>query len=222
MGGVSRRRAAFVAVLFGAMVLSACGSGTSAGGPTGGTQTQVAGGQGTTGAASPSTSSSGGHSGHSGHPHSDPYPALCRKIDPADAAALFSKPIGAMTSGGTSDCQFAPRGSLDDTQALKVFLRIHDADKTLFDHIGDISYGRFRPLHGLGYTAKWGSTKDSAPTVVDVRKGVFTCTVIPPSDLSVLAVDHAGVAAHRAMTTTTAAAFAGKIGQLCRDVFSKH
>ncbi len=133
---------------------------------------------------------------------------------------LFRRPIGPMHTGGSSDCQFSPSGSTDDTDTLKVYLRIGDADKTLYDHVGDISYGTFQPLTGVGYQAKWGSYPHSAPTIVDVRHGHFTCSVIPPYAIEVLTLPHAGSATDPTVARTAAQAYATQIAQLCHDVFA--
>jgi hypothetical protein len=150
--------------------------------------------------------------------HADPYPALCRRIDPADAQRLFRVRLGLMTTGGSSDCQFAPRGSTSDLETVRVYLRIHDGDKTLYDHVGDIDYGTFRELDGLGYQAKWAAGPGTAPTVVDVRDGSFTCTVIPPSDPEVTALRTSGGAGSH-VAPAQAASYALEIGALCRDIF---
>ncbi len=172
------------------------------------------------------------HSTHPSTPHSskptgprptqDPYPALCRLIAVPDAQSLFSRPLGPMTTGGGSDCQFAPRGTASDADILKVYLRLDDGDKTLFNHVGDISYGRFTPLTGLGYQAKWGSQGFGPPTVVDVRSGSFTCTVIPPSNEAATTLDHPGQETDAPIDRSASTAFARSIGLLCRDIFRAH
>jgi hypothetical protein len=154
------------------------------------------------------------------HPVRDPYPALCRLIAVPDAQRLFRKPLGQMTTGGGSDCQFAPRGSFSDADTLKVYLRRGDGDKTLFNHIGDIGYGRFTPLTGLGYQAKWASQRFIPITVVDVRKGSFTCTVIPPQNEAVTTLAHPGRATDQPVPRPIATAFARAVGTLCSDIFS--
>ncbi len=125
-----------------------------------------------------------------------------------------------MTTGGASDCQFAPKGSESGIRTLNVYLRLHDGDKTLYDHVGDISYGTFRALTGLGYQAKWGSSGGGPPTVVDVRSSPFTCTVIPPTTEDDLTLDHPGLATDAPIDPAVAAAFARALGRLCTDIFA--
>src|SRR5580698_2661741 len=67
---------------------------------------------------SSSASTSSGLPATTKPPAKDPYPALCRKIDPRHAQALFTKPLAPMTTGGSSDCQFTPKGPVDDTDTL--------------------------------------------------------------------------------------------------------
>ena len=102
-----------------------------------------------------------------------------------------------------------------------MFLRIDDSDKgLLYNHVGDISYGRFAPQSGLGYQAKMGTTPRSPPTVVDVRHGNFTCTIIrrPRSPISPSRTP--AVPSTRPSPEGAAQAYARKIGELCRDVFA--
>ena len=149
--------------------------------------------------------------------HHDPYPALCRKIAPAHVQALYRRPLAPMQLGGSSDCSFKPTGSTSDSDSLKVYLRIKDADKMLFNHIGDIDYGTFTAMDGLGGPAKWARRPGSPPTAVDVRRGSFSCTVIPPADLGVMRITTVG---GTSVAVPAAAAYARLAARICTDVLA--
>jgi hypothetical protein len=92
---------------------------------------------------------------------------------------LFSGPVAPIQLGGTSDCAFFPMGGNALINGVRVFLRIDDGDQTLWKHRGDRPYGAFRVLLGTTVRAKWGYLSGRLPSVVDARRGAFTCTVIP-------------------------------------------
>jgi hypothetical protein len=167
----------------------------------------------TTPVTSPVTTTAGGHP--------DPYPALCRAIAPSDVQALFSRPLAALVLGGSSDCSFAPKRSFSDTETLRVYLRLHDADQTLWQHIGDIDYGTFAPLTGVGDQAKWAHRAGTGPTVVDVRTGTFTCTVVPASEPAAITMRPSGAGASAGHVPVAAARrYAVEVARICTDVFA--
>jgi len=143
------------------------------------------------------------------------YHRLCRSIQARHVRALFTRPAAPVKLGGSSDCTFYPRGGSQFVDAVQVYLRIDDGDRTLWEHRGDRSYGRFRPLTGAGVRAKWGYEGGRLPSVVDARKETFTCTVIPDAGGRRFAsVSGAPPAAART--------FAGRLVALCVDVFAAY
>ena len=97
---------------------------------------------------------------------------------------------------------------------VKVFLRIDDGDRTLWAHRGDRSYGTFRWLTKTGRLAKWGYQGGRLPSVVDARRGSFTCTLIP--------VGTAGLATPAGPALTAARSYARRLLALCDDVYAAH
>lgn len=140
------------------------------------------------------------------------YHKLCRSIQPRHVRALFTKPVAPIQLGGSSDCAFSPRGGQALLDGVRVFLRIDDGDKTLWNHVGDRPYGRFR---ALGATAKWGYESGRLPSVLDARSGTFTCTVMPSGSGSTYATG-SGAA------LTAARAYAARLLALCDDVFAAY
>ncbi|HST18448.1 MAG TPA: hypothetical protein VLK36_12325 [Gaiellaceae bacterium] len=140
------------------------------------------------------------------------YRKLCRAIHPQHVRALFTGPVAPIRLGGSSDCAFSARGATPELDGIRVFLRIDDGDQTLWKHVGDRSYGTFRWLATTGRRAKWGYEGGRLPSVVDARRGTFTCTLIPAGEKG-LAVPHgAPIAAARE--------YARRLLALCDDVFA--
>lgn len=139
------------------------------------------------------------------------YRKLCRSIKAQHVQPLFRAPVGPIRLGGNADCAFAARGGDPDVAGIKVFLRIDDGDRTLWSHRGDRSYGTFRRL---AVNAKWGYLGGRLPSVVDVRRGAFTCTVIP--------IGTTGLAIPPGAPRTAARAFARRLLAVCGDVFAAH
>lgn len=143
------------------------------------------------------------------------YRKLCRGIRVQHVRALFAAPVAPIQLGGSSDCAFFPRGGSALVDGIQVFLRIDDGDQTLWKHIGDHPYGRFRVLTGVGNRAKWGYDGGRLPSVVDARRGTFTCTLIPGDD-------SAKFTRFTGSDVTAAGAFARRLVQLCADVFAAY
>jgi hypothetical protein len=143
------------------------------------------------------------------------YRKLCRSIQARHVRALFTMPVAPIQLGGSSDCAFHPRGGQALLDGVRVFLRIDDGDKSLWDHRGDRPYGRFRTLSGAGRQAKWGYQSGRLPSVVDARKGTFTCTVMPSGSGSTYATGSGTPLA-------AARAYAGRLVALCADVFAAY
>jgi len=102
------------------------------------------------------------------------YHKLC-----GDQAATFARSSlagAADPARRPSDCAFFPRRNAL-TNGIRVFLRIDDGDQTLWS-TGDHPYGTFA-AGGDRARAKWGYQSGRLPSVVDARRGAFTCTVIP-------------------------------------------
>jgi hypothetical protein len=166
------------------------------------------------GSTAPSAASSIGPHRTSAPPSEAVYRKLCRAVQAKHIRALFRVPVAPIQLGGASDCRFLPRGGNAD-DGVRMFLRIDDGDQTLWKHIGDRSYGKFRPLSGAGDRGKWGYFSGRLPSVVDARSGTFTCTLIPggtdtrftPSTGSPL---------------IAARSFARRLLRLCADVFAAH
>jgi hypothetical protein len=153
---------------------------------------------------------------HAGPAPSDAeYHKLCRAIRPAHVRALFTAPAAPIQLGGTSDCAFFPRGGNALTNGVRVFLRIDDGDQTLWKHRGDHPYGTFRSLMGIAARVKWGYESGRLPSVVDARRGTFTCTVIPTVG---------GTKFTPSPGTAIAAArrYAQRLSLLCGDVFAAY
>jgi hypothetical protein len=143
------------------------------------------------------------------------YHKLCRAIRPVHVRALFTTPVAPMQLGGSSDCAFFPKGSNGLTNGVRVFLRIDDGDQTLWKHRGDRPYGRFRSLVGITVRAKWGYLSGRLPSVVDARRGTFTCTVIP-------IVGGARFTPLPGTALTAARRYAERLVALCGDVFAAY
>ena len=141
------------------------------------------------------------------------YRKLCKAIEPQHVRALFNRPMAPIQLGGSSDCAFSPRG--DAADEVQVFLRIDDRDQTLWKHLGDRPYGTFRPLTMPGRRAKWGYEGGRLPSVVDARRGAFTCTLIP------LEGGH-GLAVPTGAPLAAARTFAQRLLALCGDVFAAY
>jgi hypothetical protein len=140
------------------------------------------------------------------------YRKLCRAIKAKDVRPLFTAALAPVELGGSSDCAFFTRGSTAD-EGVRVYLRIDDGDQTLWKHIGDRSYGKFRSIAGAGDRAKWGYLGGSLPAIVDARKGTFTCTVIPEAGGT-------GFASRAGSPLVAARSFAQRALRLCVDVFA--
>ena len=97
---------------------------------------------------------------------------------------------------------------------VKVFLRIDDGDRTLWAHRGDRSYGTFRWLSKTGRLAKWGYQGGRLPSVVDARRGSFTCTLIP--------VGTTGLAIPSSPALAAARSYARRLLAVCDDVYAAH
>jgi hypothetical protein len=143
------------------------------------------------------------------------YRKLCRSIEARHVRALFTEPVAPIQLGGSSDCAFYPRGGQALLDGVRVFLRIDDGDKTLWNHVGDRPYGRFRTLGGVGDHAKWGYQSGRLPSVVDARRGTFTCTVMP-SGTGPTYAEGSGA------PLTAARAYAVRLLALCSDVFAAY
>jgi hypothetical protein len=144
-------------------------------------------------------------------PSDDVYRTLCRAIQPQHVRALFTGPVAPIRLGGDADCAFSPRGGDPELAGVKVFLRIDDGDGTLWAHRGDRPYGTFRWLARTGRLAKWGYQGGRLPSVLDARRGTFTCTVIP--------VGTAGLSAAPGPALTAARTYARRLLHLCDDVY---
>ena len=142
------------------------------------------------------------------------YRRLCRAIRPQHVRALFSGAAAPIRLGGDADCAFSPRGGDPEVAGVKVFLRIDDGDRTLWTHRGDRSYGTFHSLSKTGQLAKWGYEGGRLPSVVDARRGSFTCTLIP--------VGTAGLAIPAGPALATARTYAQRLLALCDDVYAAH
>jgi hypothetical protein len=143
------------------------------------------------------------------------YRKLCRSIQAGHVRALFTRPPAPIHLGGSSDCAFAPIGGNALVDGIQVFLRIDDGDQTLWKHLGDRPYGTFRTLTGAGQHAKWGYQGGRVPSVVDARRGAFTCTLIPGDVVTKFALV-------RGPALTTARTFAQHLVRLCADVFAAY
>jgi hypothetical protein len=149
---------------------------------------------------------------HSASPPSEAvYRKLCRRIRPQHIRALFSGAVAPIRIGGDADCAFSRRGGNPEVDGVKVFLRIDDADRTLWLHRGDRPYGTFRWLAKTGRLAKWGYAGGRLPSVVDARHASFTCTLIP--------IGTAGLAVSRGPALAAARAYAQRLVALCDDVY---
>lgn len=147
-----------------------------------------------------------------GSPGDAVYRKLCRAIRPQHVRALFSGAVAPIRLGGDADCAFSTKGRSPDIAGVKVFLRIDDGDRTLWAHRGDHPYGTFRWLSRTGRLAKWGYQGGRLPSVLDARRGSFTCTLIP------IGIDGLAIPAGRALTA--AATYARRLLALCDDVFA--
>jgi hypothetical protein len=142
------------------------------------------------------------------------YRKLCRAIRPQHVRALFTGAVGPISLGGDADCAFFPRGGNPEVAGVKVFLRIDDGDSTLWTHRGDRPYGAFHWLSKTHRLAKWGYQGERLPSVVDARRGSFTCTLIP--------VGTDGLAIPAGPALAAARAYAERLLALCDDVFAAH
>ncbi|HWB22033.1 MAG TPA: hypothetical protein VG652_04005 [Gaiellaceae bacterium] len=149
-----------------------------------------------------------------GTPSDAVYRKLCRAIRPDHVRALFTGPAAPIRLGGDADCAFSPRGGDPEIAGVKVFLRIDDGDRTLWSHRGDRPYGTFHWLSKTGRLTKWGDQGGRLPSVVDARRGSFTCTTIP--------VGIAGLAIPAGSTLTAARTYARRLLALCDDVYAAH
>jgi hypothetical protein len=149
-----------------------------------------------------------------GSPGDAVYRKLCRAIRPQHVRALFSGAVAPIRLGGDADCAFSPRGGNPEVAGVKVFLRIDDGDRTLWAHRGDRSYGTFRWLSKTDRLAKWGYEGGRLPSVVDARRGSFTCTLIP--------VGTAGLAIPTGPALAAARSYARRLLTLCDDVYAAH
>jgi hypothetical protein len=140
------------------------------------------------------------------------YRKLCRAIRPQHVRALFSGAAAPIRLGGDADCAFSPRGGNPEVAGVKVFLRIDDGDRMLWAHRGDRAYGTFRAISKTGRLAKWGYEGGRLPSVVDARRGSFTCTLIP--------VGTAGLAVPAGPALAAARAYAQRLLALCDDVYA--
>jgi len=140
------------------------------------------------------------------------YRKLCRAIRPQHVRALFSGAVAPIRLGGDADCAFSPRGGDPELAGVKVFLRIDDGDRMLWTHRGDRAYGTFRRLATTDGLAKWGYQGGRLPSVVDARRGSFTCTLIP--------VGTAGLAVPAGPALAAARTYAGRLLSLCDDVYA--
>jgi hypothetical protein len=142
------------------------------------------------------------------------YRKLCRAIRPQHVHALFSGVVAPIRLGGDADCAFSSRGGDPEVAGVKVFLRIDDGDRTLWAHRGDRPYGAFRWLSKTDRLAKWGYQGGRLPSVVDARRGSFTCTLIP--------VGTAGLAIPAGAALAAARTYARRLLALCDDVYAAH
>jgi hypothetical protein len=142
------------------------------------------------------------------------YRKLCRAIQPQHVRVLFGGAVAPIRLGGDADCAFSPRGGDPEVAGVKVFLRIDDGDRTLWAHRGDRPYGTFRWLSKTHRLAKWGYQGGRLPSVVDARRGSFTCTLIP--------VGTAGLAIPAGPALTAARSYARRLLALCDDVYAAH
>ena len=97
---------------------------------------------------------------------------------------------------------------------VKVFLRINDGDRMLWTHRGDRSYGTFRWLSKTHRLAKWGYEGGRLPSVVDARRGSFTCTLVP--------VGTSGLAVPTGPALAAARTYARRLLPLCDDVYAAY
>lgn len=142
------------------------------------------------------------------------YRKLCLGIRAQHVRALFKGAVAPIRLGGDADCAFSPRGGNPEAAGVKVFLRIDDGDRTLWDHRGDRAYGTFRRLATTDRLAKWGYEGGRLPSVVDARRGSFTCTLIP--------VGTVGLAVPAGSALTAARAYAERLLRLCDDVYAAY
>lgn len=142
------------------------------------------------------------------------YRKLCLAIKPQHVHALFTGAVAPIRLGGDADCAFSRRGSNPEVDGVKVFLRIDDGDRTLWSHLGDRSYGSFHWLSRTGRLAKWGYEGGRLPSVLDARRGSFTCTLIP--------VGTTGLATPTGPALGAAQAYAKRLLALCDDVYAAH
>jgi hypothetical protein len=142
------------------------------------------------------------------------YRKLCRAIRPQHVRALFRGDVAPIRLGGDADCAFSLRGGNPELAGVKVFLRIDDGDRTLWSHRGDRPYGTFRWLSKAGRLAKWGFQGGRLPSVLDARRGSFTCTLIP--------IGTAGLAIPAGAALPAARTYARRLLALCDDVFAAH
>ena len=84
----------------------------------------------------------------------------------------------------------------------------------LWAHRGDRPYGIFHWLSKTGRLAKWGYEGGRLPSVVDARRGSFTCTLIP--------VGTAGLAVPTGPDLAAARAYAQRLLRICDDVYAAH
>ena len=148
----------------------------------------------------------------SGSPDDAVYRKLCRAIRPQHVRALFKGAVAPIRLGGDADCAFSPRGGDPEVAGVKVFLRIDDGDRTLWAHRGDRPYGTFRWLSKKGGLAKWGYQGGRLPSVMDARRGAFTCTLVP--------VGTSGLAIPAGPALGAARTYARRLLALCDDVFA--
>jgi hypothetical protein len=142
------------------------------------------------------------------------YRKLCRAIQAQHVRALFSGAVAPIRLGGDADCAFSPKGGDPELAGVKVYLRIDDGDRTLWTHRGDRSYGTFRWLSKTGRLAKWGYEGGRLPSVLDARRGSFTCTLIP--------VGTSGLAIPAGPALAAAHSYAQLLLTLCDDVYAAH
>jgi hypothetical protein len=142
------------------------------------------------------------------------YRRLCRSIRPQHVRTLFTGAVAPIRLGGDADCAFSRRGGDPEIGGVKIFLRIDDGDRTLWLHRGDRLYGTFRWLSKTGRLAKWGYQGGRLPSVLDARRGSFTCTVIP--------VGTAGLAIPAGSALTAAHTYAQRLLALCDDAFAAY
>ncbi len=140
------------------------------------------------------------------------YRKLCLAIKPGHVQALFNGAVARIRLGGDADCAFSRRGSDPEVAGVKVFLRIDDGDRTLWNHRGDRAYGSFSWLSKTGPTGKGGYEGGRLPSVVDARRGSFTCTLIP--------VGTTGLATPAGPALADARIYAERLLALCDDVYA--